>query len=138
MKNLGFTLMAFWVCMATCDAGLAGWLTQEQRSWTFIECVGGINVTLKNKRLDVDCDVSGTRRITKKPTLVNSGIGVRKLRWTRAGSTIRLSVVTNVFEKGMSSSCGGLDLAKVPSGSYSVEYLDPDGTTHSLGMITVP
>ncbi|GAA5483697.1 hypothetical protein Hsar01_02931 [Haloferula sargassicola] len=138
MKNLGYMLIAFWTCVTTCDAGLAGWLSQEQRDWTFIESVGGMRVTLKSKELDVDCDVSGTRHITKKPTIVNSGIGVRKLRWTRAGSTIRLSVVTSVFEKGMSSSCGSLDLSKVPSGSYAVEYLDPDGTTHPLGTITLP
>lgn len=138
MKNLAYMLVAFFVCLTTCDAGMAGWLSQEPRDWTFIESVGGMKVTLANKRLAVDCDVSGTRRITNKPTIVNSGIGVRKLKWTRAGLAIRLSVVTSIFEKGMSSSCGSLDISKVPSGSYSVEYLDPDGTTHPLGMITLP
>lgn len=138
MKNLGSMLIAFWACMTTCDAGLAGWLSQDQRDWSFIESVGGMKVTLKGKSLEVDCDVSGTRRVTKKPTIVNSGIGVRKMKWARAGSTIRLSVVTSVFEKGMRSSCGSLDLSGIPPGSYSVEYLDPDGATHPLGTITLP
>lgn len=138
MKDLAYILVAFWIGIITCNAGLAGWLSQEQRDWTFIESVGGMKVTLKDKKLDVDCDVSGTRRITRKPTIVNSGIVVRKLKWTRSGSTIRLSVVTSVFQKGMSSSCGSFDLSKIPSGSYSVEYLDQDGTTNPLGLITMP
>ncbi len=138
MKHLAYLFITFCVCVTSCDAGLAGWLTQEQRDWTFIESVGGMKVALKSKQLDVDCDVSGTRRITKKPTTVNSGIGVRKLKWTHVGSVIRLSVVTSVFENGMCSSCGSLDLSKLPSGYYSVEYLDPDGTAHALGTIRLP
>jgi hypothetical protein len=138
MKNLAYMLIAFWGCVATCEAGFAGWLSQEQRGWAFIESVGGMKVTLTSKKLDVDCDVSGTRHITKKPTIVNSGIGVRKVKWSLAGSTIRLSVVTSVFEKGMSFSCGSIDLSKVPSGTYSLEYLNPDGTAHPLGTIKLP
>jgi hypothetical protein len=138
MKTLAYAFIAFLLCLSSCNAGLAGWLSQEHRDWSFIESVGGMKVELKEKKLDVVCDVSGIRRITTKPTIVNSGIGVRKLRWTRAGATIRLSVVTSVFEKGMSSSCGSIDLSIAPSGVYAVKYLDPDGTTHSLGKIALP
>ena len=138
MKTLSYMLITFWACMTAGDAGLAGWLSQERREWSFIESVGGMKVTVHNRRLDVACDVSGTRRITKKPTMVNSGIGVSKVEWTRAGTAIRLTVVTSVFEKGMSSSCGSIDLSGLPSGSYLVEYLDPDGTVHSLGTVALP
>ena len=138
MKTLAYAFIAALLCVSACNAGLVGWLSQEHRDWSFIESVGGMKVELNNKNLCVACDVSGTRRITTKPTIVNSGIGVRKLRWTRIGATIRLTVVTSVFEKGMSSSCGSIDLSKAPSGVYDVEYLDPDGTTHSLGKIALP
>lgn len=138
MKHFTYTFIAVLLCVSACDAGLAGWLSQERRDWEFIESVGGMKVQLNHKRLDVACDVSGTRRITRKPTTVNSGICVRKLKWTREGSTIRLSVVTSVFEKGMSSSCESIDLSQLPSGTYSVTYANPDGTAHPLGTIALP
>lgn len=138
MKHFIYMFIALLLCVSVCDAGLAGWLSQERRDWEFIESVGGMKVRLNHKRLDVVCDVSGTRRITRKPTIVNSGIGVRKLEWTREGSAIRLSVVTSIFEKGMSSSCEGIDLSKLPSGTYSVAYSNPDGTAHPLGTIVLP
>lgn len=126
------------MCVSTCNAGLGGWLSQERQDWAFIESVGGMRIKLNDKKLEVECDVSGTRQITVKPTIINSGIGVRNVKWSRAGATIRLSVVTSVFEKGMNSSCGSIDLSKFPSGSYSVEYLDQNGTTHTVGEILLP
>jgi hypothetical protein len=137
MKHFACAAVAIWICITACQAGLAGWLTQERRDWAFIESVGGMKVKASNHRLDVTCDVSGTRRITREPTFVNSGIGVRKLDWTREGSVIRLTVVTSLMEKGMSCSCGSIDLSKLPAGSYAVEYLNPDKTTRSLGSITL-
>ncbi len=138
MKNPAHTFIAFLLCISACNAGLVGWLSQERQGWAFIQSVGGMRIKMNHKNLDVDCDVSGLRQITTKPTIVNSGIGVRNVKWSRAGATIRLSVVTSVFEEGMNVSCGSIDLSKVPSGSYSVEYLDQDGTTHALGKIALP
>lgn len=121
------------------QAGLIGLLTSKHRDWGFIESVGGMKVALATDRcLVVSCDVSGTETITSKPTLINSGIGVRKLKCSRAGSTIRLSVVTSVIDKGMSSDCGSVDLSAFAAGTYTVVYLNPDGTSHSLMKLTLP
>jgi hypothetical protein len=118
-------------------AGIAGFLTKESRDWQFIQSVGGMKISLKGETLNVDCDVSGLKAITVKPTMVNSGIGVRQLKHKQFGKTIQLSLVTSIFEKGMTSSCKALDLSAYPHGEYAVQYLDPDGTTHPLGKIAL-
>lgn len=137
MKSLASTVVAFLLVASPGNAGIIGWLSQEHQDWKFIQSVGGMKVRLARKMLAVSCDVSGLHQMTTQPTAGNSGIGVRKLGWTRAGAAIRLSVVTGVFEKGMSTSCGMIDLSDVPSGTYSVEYLDPDGTTHPLSRVVL-
>ena len=114
-------------------AGLIGLLTSKHVDWAFIESVGGMKVALASDRsLVVSCDVSGTKAITAKPTMINSGIGVRKLKCSRAGSTIRLSVVTSVVEKGMTSECGSVDLSSFSAGAYTVVYLNPDGSSQMV------
>lgn len=138
MKNLAATWIVFLFCISSSNAGLLGWLTQEQQDWAFIESVGGMQVDLKNKKLDVSCDVSGSRQVTTMPRTLNSGIGVRELKWTRVGNSIRLSVVTSVIEKAMNRSSGSIDLSNVPTGIYAVEYINSDGTTHFLREITLP
>jgi hypothetical protein len=135
MKHLTAFMLIITACVAC--AGIAGFLTQETRSWAFIQSVGGMKISLQGNTLSVDCDVSGTRKVTVKPTMINSGLAVRKLAHKQFGKTIQLSLVTSVFEKGMSSSCKPLDLSAYPAGEYSVEYRDPDGTTHALGKITL-
>jgi hypothetical protein len=140
MKYREFALVSFILLTIASpgNAGLAGILSAKSQDWSFIQSVGGMKVELIDNRLLVSCDVSGRRSITTKPSTVNSGIGVRKLKCSRAGSTIRLTVVTSVIGKGMKTECGPVDLGRHPSGSYSVVYLDPDGTTHSLGTIRLP
>jgi hypothetical protein len=118
-------------------AGIAGFLTKESRNWQFIQSVGGMKISQQGNTLKVECDVSGTKKITVKPTMINSGIGVRDLKHKRVGKTIQLNLITSVFEKGMRSSCKALNLSAYPAGEYSVQYLDPDGTTHFLGKITL-
>jgi hypothetical protein len=50
---------------------------------------------------------------------------------------MELRLVTSVLEKGMKTSCSPLDFSDYPSGEYLVQYLDPDGTAHGLGKITI-
>ena len=140
MKNLcSLTLSLIALLIASpCEAGLAGFLTREHQPWSFIQEVGGMKVSTKGHRLLVECDVSGLKTVTIKPTLMNSAMGVRGIKCSRVASILQLSVVTSVLEKGMSSECGTLDLSAHPPGSYSVVYLDPNGTTHPVGMIVLP
>lgn len=118
-------------------SGVAGFLTRDAQDWKFIQSVGGMKVSLKENMLTVDCDVSGLKKVTVKPTMINSAMGVRKLKHKRVGKTIQLSLVTSVLEKGMTTSPKPIDLSAYPAGDYSVEYLDPDGATHPLGKITL-
>lgn len=100
MKTRLLIFLAGLAVAGTSEAGPVGFLTQKQRDWAFIQSVGGMQVSLAKKQLLVACDVSGTKTITTKPTRVNSGIGVRRLKYSRVGSVIHLSVVTSVFKKG--------------------------------------
>lgn len=118
-------------------SGLTGFLTQESRDWDFIKSVGGMKVSAKDKTLVVDCDVSGIRKVTVKPSTINSAMAVRKIWHKRVGNTIQLKVVTSVIEKGINSACKPLDLSAYPDGAYKVEYLNSDGTTQALGKVTL-
>ena len=116
---------------------VAGLLTKDRRDWKFVQSVGGMKVSMKDTTLVVDCDVSGTKKVTVKPTMVNSALGVRELKHKRDGNTISLTLVTSVIGKGISTSPKPIDLAAYPDGEYSIEYLDPDGTKHGLGKVTL-
>ena len=138
MKKLIATLSVVFTLSGITTAGLPGSLTQKHVDWNFVQAVGGMKIELVEKRLDVFCNVSGTETITVKPTQVNSGIGVRKVKCSRVGDEIRLSVITGVFENGMPTDCGNVDLTAYPAGEYQVVYVDPDGTTHLFGEVSLP
>lgn len=118
-------------------SGVAGFLTQKTQDWKFIQSVGGMKISLKGESLEIDCDVSGLKKVTVKPVTINSGMGVRKLKHKRVGKTIQLRLVTSVLEKGMKTSCKPVDLSAYPAGEYSVQYLDSNRTAHDLGKIVV-
>lgn len=111
-------------------------LTSRPVNWQCIESVGGMKVILEEDGLQVRCDVSGTKAVTKKPTLENSALGVRKLRSSRDGKVVRLSVVTTAMGKGISTQCPDVDVSSWPAGVYQVIYVDPDGTEHLVGEVT--
>ncbi|PQJ28161.1 hypothetical protein [Rubritalea profundi] len=118
-------------------SGFSGFLTQKSQDWKFIQSVGGMKVSLEEKTLNVECYVSGLKKVTIKPTMINSAMGVRRIKHKRDGKTIYLTLVTSVIEKAMTQSCKQLDLSAYPAGEYSVQYRDPDGTKHPLGKITL-
>ena len=132
---VGLLLLA--VSVTVGFSGVAGFLTQERQDWNFIQSVGGMKVSAKEKVLHVECNVSGLRKVTVEPTMVNSGMGVRKLKHQRVGNVIQLSLITSVLEKGKSSDCSPIDLSAYPDGTYSVQYLDSDGKEHQLGKVTL-
>ena len=135
MKTITALLLILSASIAYC--GLTGFLTKETRDWKFIQSVGGMKITQKENVLHVDCDVSGLTEVTVKPTIINSGLGVRKLEHKKAGKTIQLSLITSVIEKGIKPTCKPLDLSSYAPGEYSVVYLDPDGKTHALGKVVL-
>ena len=138
MKNLTTKIIAILFLPAALGySGLTGFLTQEKQDWNFIQSVGGMKVSAKDKTLIVDCDVSGIRKVTVKPSTINSAMAVRKIWHKRVDNTIQLKVVTSVIEKGINSACKPLDLSAYPDGTYKVEYLNSDGTTRALGQVTL-
>jgi len=118
-------------------SGVPQTLTSQDRSWAFIQSVGGMKVSAKDTTLTVECDVSGLNKITVQPTLINSGIGVRELKHKRDGNAILLTLVTCVIGKGITTSPKPVDLSGYPAGEYQVEYLDPDGARHPVGKIVI-
>ena len=118
-------------------SGPIGLFTQKAQDWQFIQSVGGMKVSVEDHSLNIECDVSGVKQVTVRPSMINSALGVRKVKHTRDGDTIYLTIVTSVIEKGISTSPKPVDLSDYPMGEYSVQYLDPDGAKHAVGKITV-
>ena len=116
-------------------AGPLGFFTRHTQDWNFIQSVGGMTAVLQKDQLVVTCDVSGTQTVTIKPTMINSAMGVRKLKCSRKGNTLQLTLITSVLEKGKKTTCDPIDVSTYPPGTYSVVYRDPDGTTHTLNTI---
>jgi len=96
-----------------------------------------MKVGLEKKKLVVSCDDTGLKEITKRPISVNSGMVVRKLMCVRVDDIISLSLDTSIAEKGKGSTCGSINISAYPLGTYSVVYLNPDGSTEALRKIKV-
>ena len=109
----------------------------KTEDWSFIQSVGGMEVSLEGQELHVDCDVSGVRKVTVEPTMIHSALSVRKLKVMRVGNTIQLRLATGVVIKKVLRTPKPVDLSDYPAGEYSVEYLDSDGTTHPLGKVNL-
>jgi hypothetical protein len=123
--------------------GIAGWLTSGARDWSFIQQTGGIRIAAPlekegRKVLPVEYYVQGTVAVTCQPTLINSGLAVRKIELKRKGAQLVIRVVTQVVEKG--SDVGRIhygDLADIPAGSYEVFYETAGDSAKSLGKIDI-
>lgn len=77
--------LIFLLSTAFAFSDVAGFLTRETKAWKFVQSVGGMRVSINNIPLLVECDVSGTKNVTVKPTMVNSALGVRELKHKRDG-----------------------------------------------------
>jgi hypothetical protein len=126
-------LVAPW--FARCEAA-------ELAQWVFVQSVGGIAIgpPLKSSSgwlLPVQCDVSGLKTITTQPTTLNSGIACVETRAVAEGSSIFVTVVTDIAGPGRSASCPAASLGAIAPGHYSVKYRDRDGQAISLGEVTI-
>lgn len=128
-----------------CTQSVVSALTRSSCDWQFIQSVGGIAVgpPQRDQRghvmLPVRCDVSGTQRITRRPTHINSALvcetPVVRIRDGTIFLTIRTTVAGN---PKLSSRCPTADLGALAPGRYSVIYRSPGGTNHPLGSIDIP
>lgn len=135
MKKLSVLLLLV-TCSFACTQ-IPSFLTKKKRDWDFVQSVGGMAISADKTTLTIDCDVSGLRKVTVEPTLINSGIGVWNVLHRKKGNTISLTLVTSVIGGKLTTSPKPLDLSSYPKGRYEVVYRDPDGTVHPLGAITL-
>jgi hypothetical protein len=115
-------------------------LTSETRDWDFIQKTGGIRISSPIDKggklvLPVEYGVQGLTAITCPPTLINSGLAVRKIEIKKIASVLVLRVVTQVFEKGSDTEIVHyVDLDSIPVGSYKVYYETAGDTKKYIGM----
>ncbi len=128
-------------CMAVAlGCGMAV-ITSEQRDWNFIQAVGGLAVGEPQKlengnyRLPLSCDVSGLKRVTVKPTTLNSALAVRETAYAVRGQTIRLWIKTCVVDARHNSAAPDVVLKNIPPGHYQVQYRNRDGGVTDLREI---
>lgn len=128
MKRL--TLTALLTALAAPPA-----LAQEEvASWQFLQAVGGMKVGQPKKEADgwllpVECDLTGLRRISVDPTVLNSSQVIKELRWNVQGDQLRLSILLKPTSYATSEArCGTLNLGAIPPKPYQVVYTDGEKT----------
>lgn len=135
-----FVVLTFLVVLPLCtEAALLG----SMQSWVFMQSVGGISVGIPQAvkggwSLPVNCDVTGLRVITVKPTSGNSALVWAATDVEINGTEIDLTIETGLAGvAGKSPVCGPADLHDLKDGAYSVFYRDPNGATHAIGNIRI-
>jgi hypothetical protein len=143
MKKTILVLVLFAVlCVAggiSCSS-LTGVATSSHADWTFIQSVGGLNMSasLDSELIPVYCDISGVTPATPSRTTVNSALVVRRERYKLNGKTILYWIETCLITKEHTSPVTkGVRIPNLPDGEYSFEYLNPDGSTVKIGKIEV-
>lgn len=115
----------------------------EERDWEFIQSVGGITTgdpVFENGgwQLPVQCNVAGLRKITVKPTMLNSGLVWADTEARIKDGVIYLSVETTLAGIGDGSSdCGPAMLGDIKPGKYNVMYLSPNKSSNFIGEIEI-
>jgi hypothetical protein len=133
----------FVVLAAASHAGLIGWMTSRPQNWKSVQEAGGIRIgapTEKDGRkvLPVEYDISGLTAVTRKPTVINSGLVVRKIELKRQGAQIILRVVSQLVEEHpKTAKVHYADLSEIPAGTYEVYYEDARDPAKQLGRIEV-
>lgn len=131
-------------------AGIVDWILYKNgsiinyASWDFMQAVGGIKVETKAKKKDksiylpINCDVSGLSAITKKPTTMNSGISVYKIKTKVENNQILVTIIIGPI--GLTNStpmCQSEKLNNVPPGKYDVFYYYA-GKKYFIGNTIIP
>jgi len=127
----GFIALALFACSAFAD----------QRSWLFVQSVGGIEVGAPQQSetgwvLPVRVDVSGLRTITVKPTTLNSGLSCERIEATIEGNAIFLTIHTSVAGGGRSSACPSPRIGRLHAGTYSVFYRSSNEKPVAIGKVS--
>jgi hypothetical protein len=142
MKSLAliFTILAL---AAPANAGIIGWFTSDTRDWDFVQKTGGIRISAPIQKdgkifLPVEYCVQGLVAITCKPTLLNSGLAIRKIDLKKKDDQLVIRVVTQLVEKGSDTAqIHYVDLSDIHSGSYEVYYETAGDPRKYLGKVEI-
>ena len=129
--------------LVTACSTAVGFVTSDHRDWKFIQDVGGIRIgdpipaTGDIWNLTVECDVSGLTEITTKPTGINSALVVKDIKSITRQDKIHIWVVVCVATDKYTEShwAKSISLKGVKEGKYTVQYLNPDGSTVGIRSI---
>ena len=142
MKKLLPLITALWFATSA-SAGIVGWLTSETRGWQFIQQTGGMRVGAPiekdgKRMLPINYDVTGLTTVTCKPTIMNSGLAVRRIQAVGRDGKIVVRVDTQVVEKTSPSGPSYFsDISGIPRGSYDVYYEIAGDPEKLLGRIEI-
>lgn len=101
----------------------------DEQNWQFVQSVGGLSVGVPTHGaegwiLPIQADVSGLKKITIQPTVINSGIVCEKVKAEVEESNIYLTLVTGIpglFSKNAQCPSASLPPSTAP-GKYTVYY----------------
>jgi len=116
--------------------------TSQERSWSFIQSVGGIKIGQPYKEQDthylpIKTDVSGLQKITTKPTMLNSALMFSRTGHLIKGNEIHISIYTSLINDTATKNCKSIPLLNIKEGNYAVYYNTEIDGKHLLGSITI-
>jgi hypothetical protein len=114
----------------------------EERSWSFVTAVGGLEVgkpvqSSGRWSLPIRADVSGLKTITNKPTTINSALVCEVVKARVKDQDIFLILKTTLAHGDATSICPAAKLGRLATGRYNVWYGAPRAKGISLGTIDV-
>lgn len=125
-------------------APLPGGAQQEPpvASWAFLQSVGGIKLgqpvkTPEGWQLPLECDLTGLRRITTDPTVLNSSQVIQDVQWRIEGDQLQLWLLLKPASYATAEArCPDLGLAGISPGTYEAVYREGEAT-HPLGPVNL-
>lgn len=111
--------------------------------WQFIESVGGMKVGEPQRQesgdwlLPLECDLTGLRRISTDPSILNSTQVIEQARWHIVDNQLRVTLLLKPSSYATDAArCTPLLLQGVKPGEYEAVYLDGE-QRHPLGKFTL-
>ena len=134
MKSLTLLLI---LLISSCTSA-----TSQERSWSFIQSIGGIKIGQAYKDNDtyylpIQVDVSGLQEITTKPTMLNSALMCSRTGHLIKDNEIHISIFTALINDTASKNCKAVPLINVKEGVYAVYYSTSIDGMHQLGTISI-
>lgn len=116
---------------------------ESPASWAFIESVGGMKIGKAEPAegggwvVPLECDLTGLRRISTDPTVLNSTQVIDQVQWRLQDKTLVVSLFLKPSSYATDAArCGPLLVQGIKPGEYEAVYSD-GGQTVPLGSVTL-